>query len=145
MRYWSIPPLTAPSDVRPIYERNLGGFAAQTSISWAITMPQDDAFIGDCSLFRIDLTHRHAEVGYGLHRSHWRRGIMREALGAAFAFAFDTMQLNRLEADIDPQNEASLGILTSLLFRREGYLRERWFTGGVVADTVLMGRLRSDA
>ncbi len=144
MQYWSIPPVTDLSEVRPIYERNHGGFAAGTSISWVITMPPDDAFIGECSLFHIDLVHRRAEVGYGLHRTHWRRGIMREALAAAFAFAFDTMLMNRLEADVDPRNEASIGILTSLLFRREGYLRERWFTGGVVADTVLLGRIRSD-
>ena len=54
------------------------------------------------------------------------------------------MALNRVEADIDPRNEASARTLERLGFRREGLLRERWIVGDEVSDTALYGLLQRD-
>ena len=55
-----------------------------------------------------------------------------------------TIGLNRLEADIDPRNVASAGLLERLGFVREGLLRERWIVGDEVSDSALYGLLASD-
>jgi RimJ/RimL family protein N-acetyltransferase len=52
------------------------------------------------------------------------------------------MNLNRVEADIDPRNLASAKSLERLGFTREGFLRERWIVDGVVSDTALYGLLQ---
>jgi [ribosomal protein S5]-alanine N-acetyltransferase len=54
------------------------------------------------------------------------------------------LSLRRLEADIDPRNNASAGVLEGAGFVREGSLRERWVIGDEVSDTALYGLLRSD-
>ncbi|MGZ5443472.1 MAG: GNAT family N-acetyltransferase [Thermoanaerobaculia bacterium] len=59
-------------------------------------------------------------------------------------FAFQTLGLHRLEADVDPRNTASIRCLERLGFRREGYARERYHLGGEVQDAVLYGLLRKD-
>lgn len=56
-------------------------------------------------------------------------------------FAFGPLGLMRLEADVDPDNMRSLGLLDGLGFVREGLARERWRFGGGVFDSVLLGLL----
>ena len=58
-----------------------------------------------------------AEVGYCLRSPHWRQGYMGEALAALIDHAFGVLRLRRLEADVDPENAASLGILERMGFR----------------------------
>jgi RimJ/RimL family protein N-acetyltransferase len=69
---------------------------------------------------------------------------MTEALEALLHYAFKSMHFNRIEADIDPRNEASAKILLRLGFRKEGYLRERWIVNGDVSDSELYGLLRRE-
>jgi hypothetical protein len=40
-------------------------------------------------------------VGYVLNRDHWRQGLMTEVLTRMLEFAFEDLDLHRLEADID--------------------------------------------
>jgi len=54
------------------------------------------------------------------------------------------LRLNRIEADIDPRNVASAGLLERLGFVREGVLRERWIVGDEASDSALYGLLASD-
>ena len=85
--------------------------------------------------------NRHAEIGFILAREHWGKGFAQEAVRRVLAFGFGDMGLHRVEADVDPANEASLALLEKLGFRREGYLHERWFTFGAWKDSVILGLL----
>ena len=69
---------------------------------------------------------------------------MHEALSALVDYAFKTLGLNRLEADIDPRNHASARTLERLGFQKEGHLRERWIVSGEISDTWWYGLLRRD-
>ncbi|HEX6057465.1 MAG TPA: GNAT family protein [Gemmatimonadaceae bacterium] len=91
-----------------------------------------------------DPPHRRAEVGYALARAAWGRGYVAEALHAMIGFAFETLALHRLEADVDPRNERSIRALLREGFEREGYLRERYHVSGEVQDAVLFGLLRRE-
>ena len=85
-----------------------------------------------------------SEVGYALGRSYWGNGYMHEAMHALVDHAFRAMKMHRLEADIDPRNEASAKSLARLGFTREGLLRERWIVGGEISDSALYGLLASE-
>jgi len=69
---------------------------------------------------------------------------MHEALQALLEFGVGELDLNRIEADIDPRNSASARTLERLGFTKEGYLRERWIVGDEVSDTVIYGLLRRE-
>ncbi|MYM35462.1 GNAT family N-acetyltransferase [Duganella sp. FT94W] len=88
--------------------------------------------------------NRRCEIGYILGRPHWGRGYMREATRALLDYAFGTLQLSRLEADIHPDNITSERLLQGLHFQREGRLRARWIVGDEVSDSVIYGLLRRD-
>ena len=69
---------------------------------------------------------------------------MHEALQRLVRYAFEELDLHRLEADIDPRNEASERTLLRLGFVKEGYMRERWIVADVVSDSAVFGLLRRE-
>ena len=60
-------------------------------------------------------------LGYWVGAAHARKGYMREGLGLALEHGFGALCLHRMEANIQPHNEASLALVRGLGFRREGY------------------------
>lgn len=141
MRFWSSPAMTGRVEAEDYLRRIHKGFRDKTLFQWGIERKQDQQVLGTCTLFHLDPANRKAEIGYCLGSVYWRNGYMKEALGALFNFVFGTLELRRLEADVDPRNASSLRILEKLGFQREGLLRERWNVGGEIQDTVLLGLL----
>ena len=58
------------------------------------------------------------------------QGYLTEGVGLAVRYAFGELRLHRLEANIQPGNHASLGLVRRLGFRREGYSPEMLFIDG---------------
>ena len=144
MRYWSRPPMTDRAEAEALVARFVDGFAAREAITWIIVSPDDDAAIGTCTLFRFEPRHRRAEIGYSLRSALWGQGLAHEAVTLMLDWAFPTLGLHRLEADVDPRNDGSRRLLLRLGFRSEGLLRERYFVGDEVSDTELFGLLASE-
>ncbi|GAB2504636.1 GNAT family protein [Arenimonas alkanexedens] len=143
-RYWSHQAWSGP-DEAPIYFETLQqGFLRGDLFQWGIALRGDDRLIGTATLCDIDLVQGRAELGFALARDHWGRRYGREALTVLLEYAFGTLGLRRIEADVDPRNLPSLRTLEGLGFLREGYLRQRWQVGGELQDSVLMGLLASD-
>jgi RimJ/RimL family protein N-acetyltransferase len=143
-RYLSFPPMTERREAEDFVGRIHAGYADGGSWQLAVERREDGALIGTCILFHFHEQSRRAEIGYTLGRAYWSQGYMREALIGLIDIAFGALDLNRLEADIDPRNDPSARILERLGFRKEGYMPERWIVNGEVADTAFFGLLRSD-
>ena len=97
-------------------------FLAERQIRWGIERKADGKLVGTCGFVVL---HQHrGEIGYDLARVFWGHGYMREALGAVLAYGFHTLDLNRIEALVMPDNRASIRLLNALSFQNEGVLRE---------------------
>ena len=66
---------------------------------------------------------RSAYLGYYAFVPHAGRGYMTEGLTLALRWAFRGLYLHRVEANIQPGNEASRALVRGLGFRREGFSR----------------------
>ena len=104
----------------------------------------DAAFIGWCSLNRWNPGHRSASLGYCFDHAVWGRGYATEAARALLRWAFETMDLNRVQAETDTRNVASARVLEKLGFVREGTLREDCVVNGEVSDSWVYGLIRRD-
>ena len=145
MRYWSYPPWTERSQAQEWLDRVQEGYHTRNDIQLGIERRTDQTLVGTCTLFQFHAASRRAEIGYALGRPYWwGAGYMHEALQALLHYAFHTLDLNRLEADIDPRNLASARTLERLGFQKEGHLRERWIVKDEVSDTALYGLLRRE-
>ena len=113
---------------------------------WAIEPRDspDSELVGTCGFFRWNRGWRTCMVGYELAPRAQGRGYMREALRAIVPWAFATLGIERIEAQVHPDNAASLATLAALGFRREGLQRAAAFWGGRRHDMVVMGLLRED-
>ena len=144
MKYWSGKPIRNLDAAIEALNKDLESDAQGNSLCWAITLKGQDTMIGKCILFQFDMTNRRAEVGYMLNRNYWRQGLMYQALESVIDFAFNELEMHRLEADVDTQNAGSLAVLEKFGFRREGLFRERWLVYDDWQDSVMLGLLRKD-
>jgi [ribosomal protein S5]-alanine N-acetyltransferase len=144
MRYWSTPPLANREAAVNLINKIQEDWKRRAILKWGIALRTDDQLIGSLTLFNLDFTHRRAEIGYALGRDHWGQGYMNEALMAVLKYAFEVLDLHRIEADVDPRNAASIKTLERLGFQREGYLRERWQISGEIQDAFFYGLLRPE-
>jgi [ribosomal protein S5]-alanine N-acetyltransferase len=80
-----------------------------------------------------------AQLGYWMDAGHLRRGLMSEAVDCAITFAFEQLQLHRIQAAVMPHNLASRRILDKRAFREEGYAERYLRIAGRWEDHVLYG------
>lgn len=142
-RYWSHPAWTDPAQAH-LYLNLRNDESTAAVHAWAIAEKQSNSLIGALTFFSISDPHARAEVGYSLMPQYQGQGLGREALHAALEYGFGTLNLCRIEADVDPRNLASVKLLEKLNFKREGFLRQRWRVNGEVCDSLLFGLLKED-
>ena len=144
MRFWAWPAWTELAQARQMVVDSQEAYRSGNALQFGIERRADQVLVGTCSLFHFHAASRRAEIGYALGRPYWGSGYMHEALQALLGYAFQTLELNRLEADIDPRNQASARTLERLGFKKEGHLRERWIVNGEISDTWWYGLLRRE-
>jgi ribosomal-protein-alanine N-acetyltransferase len=144
MRYWSSAPWTSPTQAAALITSAQLGHADGSALRFGLEIVASGQLIGTCTLYSFSSSNRRCETGYILGRAHWGHGYMAEAMPALLAHAFGALDLNRVEADIDPRNEASARLLERLHFKKEGFMRERWIVNGEICDTDYYGLLRAD-
>ncbi|MDD5336295.1 MAG: GNAT family protein [Rhodoferax sp.] len=144
MRYWSSAPWASMDRALEIIAKDRTALPAGEHLRLGIEMAGTAELIGTCSLFNFVPQCKRAEIGYGMSSSFWGKGYMHEALSALLEFGFGELELNRVEADVDPRNAASARCLERLGFVKEGHLRQRWIVEGEVSDSSLYGLLRGE-
>jgi len=141
-RYWSGEPWTDIAQAEEEIAHALAGYRDRTSLRLAVELAATGEMIGNVNLLHFFEQNRRCEIRYALASAHWGHGYGAEALAAALDYGFSELDLNRVEADIDPRNAASARVLERLGFRKEGYMSERWIVHGEMADTVFYGLLK---
>ncbi len=76
-------------------------------------------------------------LGYALDGRLQGRGLMHEGLGLLVDYAFFDLNLHRIMANYDPENERSARVLGRLGFQVEGYAKDYLFLNGQWRDHVL--------
>ena len=105
----------------------------------------DDAMVGGLTVGQIRRgVAQTATLGYWMGHAFAGRGYMSRAVRAASAFSFGSLRLHRLEAACLPHNDASMQLLESVGFRKEGYARSYLRIAGRWQDHVLFALLDTD-
>ena len=83
---------------------------------------EDGAIVGFFNLSQIARgSLQSAYLGYAVGKRYARHGYMREGLELVLRNAFDNLRLHRIEANIQPDNQASIALARGAGFRREGF------------------------
>jgi ribosomal-protein-alanine N-acetyltransferase len=133
-------------------EKVIAGFAHMRAlpspgVRWGIVhadAKRGSALLGTCGVFRWNRGWRTCLTGYELACHAQGQGYMTEALRAIYAWAFETMAVDRIEAQVHPRNTPSLTLLNRLGFVEEGLLREAGLWMGERRDLVQLGLLKRE-
>ncbi|MGR2663793.1 MULTISPECIES: GNAT family N-acetyltransferase [Chromobacterium] len=106
---------------------------------------EPERVIGSVGLSNISRgAFQSCHLGYGLDQHCQGQGLMREALEAVIRCAFDTLRLHRIQANYQPHNLRSAGLLKRLGFEIEGHAKNYLYLNGGWRDHVLTSRLNPD-
>jgi len=142
VRYWSGEPWTDIAQAEQSIAQTLEAYRDGSGLRFGVELAETGELIGNVCLYQFFEQNRRCELGYALASAYWGKGYATEAIAAALDYGFRELGLNRVEADVDPQNKASTRVLENLGFRQEGYMPERWIVHGQTADTVFYGLLK---
>ena len=129
MAYWSTPP---HRDLEQTREWLQSMIDIPPGEGEDFILEHDGRVIGKAGLYRFP------EIGFILDPGYWGRGFAGEALRAVIDRAFAVHGLDRIEADVDPRNLASLRLLERLGFVETSRKTRTWNVGGQWCDSVYL-------
>jgi ribosomal-protein-serine acetyltransferase len=101
-------------------------------------------FIGIIGFKETDLDNKKTEIGYWMSEKNQHKGIMTKSCKVLIDYAFDEMNLNRIQIKAASENLKSQGIPDRLGFKREGIERDGELHNRGFVDLVVFGLLKAD-
>ncbi len=104
-----------------------------------------ESYIGQINLFKVNWKNRVAEMGIVIGIKECQgKGFAHEAILLLQKFAFNTMNLNRVELTMHEYNQKAYNLYIKCGFKEEGRLRQKVYTNGKYADAIYMAILKSE-
>lgn len=91
---------------------------------WRITLKDTREFIGLIAMKFKAARFRSAEISYKIDVAYWGKGLATEAVEVLLQYAFDNLQLHRVEAGCAIDNVGSARVLEKVGMQREGCKRK---------------------
>jgi len=144
MRYYGVKPYDTMEKSKKHLDWLTKLHREEIGLRWIITLKDEDTCIGDVDFYDWEKKHSRAEIGYILGKQYWGKGIMTEAIKAALDYGFNEMNLNRIQALIDPRNDASKRVAEKHGFQYEGTFRDYEYEYGGFIDLNMYSVLKRE-
>lgn len=97
-----------------------------TGCRWGLFDLTSSVLIGTAGyhLWQVTKDFSKAELGFDLAREYWGVGLMQESLIPIIDFGFTKMNLDFIEATVDPANLRSIRLLNRLGFQKQKELKD---------------------
>ena len=120
------------------------GWEHASAFHFAITEAKTGRFIGSCGLDGIDQKDGRCNLGYWIRTGCTRQGLASRAVKLAGRFAFETLELVRIEIVIAAGNLASQRAAQKAGAHYEGLHRNRLVVHTDVYDAIIYALARAD-
>ena len=139
--HWVVPDYSI-RHAEEFIERSIESAATMTSLGFGLFTPSE--MIGSIGFVNFDGKARRTEIGYWIAKSHEGRGIISECCRLLINYAFDVLNMNRIEIRCATENVRSAAIPERFGFVREGILRQSELRNGRLHDFAVYGLLASE-
>ncbi len=104
-----------------------------------------EEYIGQIDLVKIDWINRIGTLGIVIgNQEKLGKGYGAEAMKLLQDFAFNRLNLHKLELKVADYNERAIRCYKKCGFKEEGRIRENYFINGKYTDTLCMGILKRE-
>ena len=124
------PPPSSVEGFEKFIEWTLRQRAVGTYACFAVTLKGFDTAIGIFQVRAGDAGFETAEWGFAIGSAFWGTGVFQEGAGMLLEFAFDTLNVRRLEARAAVQNGRGNGALIKMGAVQEAILRKSFVKNG---------------
>jgi ribosomal-protein-alanine N-acetyltransferase len=126
----------------PHFKRDV---AKQSRIKWGIFLNEGDLLMGILEVMEVNQITNSLTLGYYLHPDYWNKGFTKRAVALLLCYLFKEIGVNRIAADVMPENEYSKKVLLANGFVKEGLIRQGalWPGKGII-DLEKYSILRQD-
>jgi ribosomal-protein-alanine N-acetyltransferase len=114
------------------------------SYHWAIVNKENKKVVGRVSLFKFDRSNDNCEIGFGIARDYWNKGIITEATNRILEYAFKELNLNRVDARCNEENFGSERVMQKIGMKYEGLIREQLKIRGEYKNQKLYSLIKGD-
>lgn len=139
----SIPHPYTLEDAENWLQAKVDNFESDKEIAWAICKKETKRLIGAIGM-RLEADNDSAELGFWIGKPFWGNGFATEAGNRVLDYAFQEMELNRVEANHMAGNDASGHVLEKLGMQYEGLHRQLIKKWGEFRDVKRFAILKSD-
>ncbi|MEN2767457.1 GNAT family N-acetyltransferase [Ornithinibacillus xuwenensis] len=144
MQYYGLKPFTEINEALNEISWYQSIYLNKSGIRWGITWKEENEVIGSCGFLNGVSEHCRTDIGYELSKDYWGQGIASEALVAVLEYGFNELELERVQALIEPPNISSMKLVEKHGFIREGLLRNYEYTDGKFDDLYMYALLKRD-
>lgn len=116
----------------------------KTKITFAIVENGTDELVGTIGMHDINHINGTASIGCALRKKFWEKGYGTEAGKLLIEYAFNTLNLRKLNAGAYAFNKRSLALQKKLGFKEEGLLEKQVYRNGEYHDVVQLALFRED-
>jgi ribosomal-protein-alanine N-acetyltransferase len=141
LKYTSITAPKTLDDAAAYIEKILNLQRSGEGIMWGIGLKNEGKLIGNICIWNIARENYRAEIGYSLLSAYHGKGFMQEAIKPIINYAFNTMYLHSIEAQLSPDNLASINVLERTGFVKEAHFKDNYFKDGAFSDTLIYSLL----
>jgi [ribosomal protein S5]-alanine N-acetyltransferase len=113
-------------------------------VQYAIEDLESNRLIGDCAIKLDDYDVRIAQIGITISPEFQQKGYAKETMKTILDFLFSIEDFHRVVEIVDAENEASIKLLESLGFRKEGHFVENIFFKGKWGSEFQYAMLKSE-
>ncbi len=142
MKYINRPLITNVDEAKEYIDSQLSELKEKTSIHWMICLKDDPKAIGIVRLNNFRRADHRAEIGCMISPVYQGKGLISETIQRIVEFGFNQLQLNSIEATIDPENNRSQQLVLRNNFVKEAHFREYRFYNGQYQDVYLFSLLK---
>lgn len=144
--YCGILPKHNEATVRKMISHFDRDYSKKSRVKWGIFRKSaPDEMMGIIEAMDFNQKVDMATIGYYLAEEHWGKGVATEAVGILAKYLIKEVEINRIQAEVMPPNDASKKVLLKNGFLKEGLLRQAsiW-TGKGVVDLEMYSLLKGD-
>ncbi len=119
-------------------------YPESTPTEMVFRIEHGEDLVGEIRFKSLRWFNRKAELSIIIKKEFQKKGFGKSALKMIVDYAFNKMNLHRLEAEVIENNSPSIKLVEQLGFKLEGKLREAKYTEGGYVDILRYGILKNE-